>query len=177
MTRDLELTNYPTRLFTWNWYSNRYASKPFFIIKRILLTEHPAYTGASGNIQSSLYSTVGVYCWAWFIFIVIYTIGTIRSSWVLLMTLLFLDVELLLLATGYVLNCDKLLAPGSSVGFAVAFCSCRFFFSHLILSSPSLSDQWTGNSFVGRLGWLLRALVGCDPIGNHRVPHVPQLVG
>lgn len=99
----------------------------YFPVKRILLTKHPAYTDARGNIQSTFYDAVGIYCWAWFILTVIYTIAAIRSSWVLFMTLFFLDVELLLLATGYMSNSDKVLVSGNSVGFLVAFCSCQFF--------------------------------------------------
>lgn len=95
-------------------------------MERILLTKHPAYTDSSGNVQPTFYDAVGVYCWAWFILTVIYTIAAIRSSWVLFMTLLFLDVELLLLATGYMLGSYKILVAGNSVGFVVAFCSCQF---------------------------------------------------
>ncbi|KAL4939356.1 hypothetical protein BDV06DRAFT_214372 [Aspergillus oleicola] len=82
-----------------------------------------AYTSANGDLDSTFYDAVGVYCWAWFILTVIYTIAAVRSSWVLFMTLLLLDVELLLLAVGYMLNSDQVLVAGNSVGFAVAFCA------------------------------------------------------
>ncbi|KAL3471425.1 GPR1/FUN34/yaaH family-domain-containing protein [Aspergillus californicus] len=82
-----------------------------------------AYTNANGDINSTFYDAVGVYCWAWFILTVIYTIAAVRSSWVLFTTLLLLCVELLLLAVGYMLRSDPVLVAGNSVGFVVAFCS------------------------------------------------------
>ncbi|KAJ5623664.1 hypothetical protein N7490_012269 [Penicillium lividum] len=88
-----------------------------------LLSFATAYTDASGNIQSTFYDALGMYGWAWFILSVIYTLGASRSSWILLFTLFFLDIELLLLATGYMLNNDHVLVAGNSVGFVVAFCS------------------------------------------------------
>lgn len=96
-----------------------------------------------------------MYCWAWFILSVIYTIAAVRSSWILIFTLVFLDIELLLLATGYMLNKDQVLVAGNSVGFIVAFCSCE---SRNLFTSPStvtylaklltthLSADWAGSA-------------------------------
>jgi succinate-acetate transporter protein len=48
-----------------------------------------------------------------------------RSSWVLFLTLLSLDVELLLLAAGYMANSSNVLVAGNSVGFVVGFFACK----------------------------------------------------
>lgn len=48
-----------------------------------------------------------------------------RSSWILFATLFFLDLELLLLAVGYMLNNNSILLAANSIGFVVAFCSCK----------------------------------------------------
>lgn len=66
-----------------------------------------------------------MYCWAWFILTVIYTVAAIRSSWVLLLTLFFLDVELLLLAVGYMADSSTVLMTANSVGFVVGFFACE----------------------------------------------------
>jgi succinate-acetate transporter protein len=67
-----------------------------------------------------------MYCWAWFILTVIFTVAAMRSSWVLWFTLFFLDIELILLACGYMLDSSTTLVAANSVGFVVAFCSCKF---------------------------------------------------
>jgi succinate-acetate transporter protein len=66
-----------------------------------------------------------MYCWAWFILTVIYTVAAMRSSWVLFLTLFFLDIELLLLAAGYMASSSSVLVAGNSVGFVVGFFACK----------------------------------------------------
>jgi succinate-acetate transporter protein len=84
-----------------------------------------AYTDANGQLSSDFNNALGMYCWAWFILTVIFTIAAMRSSWVLWFTLFFLDIELILLACGYMLNSSATLVAANSVGFVVAFCSCE----------------------------------------------------
>lgn len=67
-----------------------------------------------------------MYCWAWFILTVIFTIAAVRSSWVLFLTLFFLDVELLLLAAGYMADSSATLVAANSVGFIVGFFACEW---------------------------------------------------
>lgn len=67
-----------------------------------------------------------MYLWAWFILTVIFTIAAIRSSWVLFLDLFFLDIVLMLLACGYMLNMPRLETAGSALGFVVALLSCKF---------------------------------------------------
>ncbi|KAI4764862.1 hypothetical protein E4T52_03836 [Aureobasidium sp. EXF-3400] len=78
---------------------------------------------ASGKISQEFNNALSMYCWAWFILTVIFTIAAMRSSWILWFTLFFLDIELILLASGYMLNSSATLLAANSVGFVVAFCS------------------------------------------------------
>ncbi|KAG9570458.1 hypothetical protein KCU71_g534, partial [Aureobasidium melanogenum] len=82
-----------------------------------------SYTDASGKISQEFNNALSMYCWAWFILTVIFTIAAMRSSWILWFTLFFLDIELILLASGYMLNSSATLLAANSVGFVVAFCS------------------------------------------------------
>jgi len=84
-----------------------------------------AYTNANGQLSADFNNALGMYCWAWFILTVIFTIAAMRSSWVLWFTRFFLDIELVLLACGYMLNSSSTLIAANSVGFVVAFCSCE----------------------------------------------------
>lgn len=66
-----------------------------------------------------------MYLWAWFILTVIFTVAAMRSSWVLFLDLFVLDIVLLLLACGYMLNVPSLETAGSALGFVVAILSCE----------------------------------------------------
>jgi succinate-acetate transporter protein len=104
-----------------------------------------SYTDSStGQLNSQFSQALAMYLWAWFILTAIYTIAAMRSSWVLFLDLFFLDIDLLLLACGYMLNNTALLKAGNSIGFVVAFLSCR-----CLKSSPV---QMLANSTVNRLG-------------------------
>jgi succinate-acetate transporter protein len=80
---------------------------------------------ATGNLRPEFYDALGLYCWAWFILSVIFTIAAIRSSCILFAVLFFLDIELVLLAVGYMLNSSPTLIVANSIGFVVAFFSCK----------------------------------------------------
>lgn len=114
-----------------------------------------AYTDANGQLSADFNNALGMYCWAWFILTVIFTIAAMRSSWVLWFTLFFLDIELILLACGYMLNSSTTLVAANSVGFVVAFCSCK---------SPFAVDLYPPSEVsllnVSRLGWLRWTVVG-----------------
>lgn len=84
-----------------------------------------AYTQADGSISPQFDEALAMYVWAWFILTVIFTIAAMRSSWILFLDLFFLDIDLLLLACGYMLGNTQLLVAGNSVGFIVAFLSCK----------------------------------------------------
>jgi len=83
-----------------------------------------AYTDpATGELNSQFPNALAMYLWAWFILTVIYTIAAMRSSWVLFLDLFVLDIVLMLLACGYMLDNTKLEKAGSGLGFVVAFLS------------------------------------------------------
>ncbi|THZ82600.1 hypothetical protein D6C84_05680 [Aureobasidium pullulans] len=83
-----------------------------------------SYTNpTTGQLTPDFNNALGMYCWAWFILTVIFTIAAMRSSWVLWFTLFFLDIELILLACGYMFDSSNTLLAANSVGFVVAFCS------------------------------------------------------
>ena len=86
-----------------------------------------AYTDPStGQLTAMFPQALAMYLFAWFILVVIFTIGAVRSSWVLFLDLVFLDLDLLLLACGYMLGNDSLLIAGNSLGFVVAFLTCEY---------------------------------------------------
>ena len=85
-----------------------------------------AYTDATtGELNAQFSNALTMYLWAWFILTVIFTVAAMRSSWVLFLDLFFLDIVLLLLACGYMLNDSRLETAGSALGFVVAFLSCE----------------------------------------------------
>jgi succinate-acetate transporter protein len=87
-----------------------------------------SYTDSStGQLNEQFPQALAMYVWAWFILTVIFTIAAMRSSWILFLDLLFLDIDLLLLACGYMLNNTTLLKAGNGIGFVVAFLSCKHF--------------------------------------------------
>jgi uncharacterized protein len=85
-----------------------------------------AYTDTTtGELNDQFPNALAMYLWAWFILTVIYTIAAMRSSWILFLDLFVLDIVLLLLACGYMLNNSSLEKGGSALGFVVAFLSCK----------------------------------------------------
>jgi hypothetical protein len=86
-----------------------------------------AYTdNSTGELLPEFFNAIAMYAWAWFILTVIFTVAAVRSSWILFLTLFFLDVELLLLGAGYMVNSASTLTAANSVGFVVAFLSCMY---------------------------------------------------
>ncbi|KAF5563138.1 FUN34-like transmembrane protein [Fusarium phyllophilum] len=82
-----------------------------------------AYTDKSGALSPDFQQAIAMYIWAWFILTVIYTIAAVRSSWVLFLDLLALDICLILLAAGNMVNSTSVLNAGYAFGYLVAFLS------------------------------------------------------
>jgi succinate-acetate transporter protein len=80
----------------------------------------------TGAVSPEFNQALAMYVWAWFILTVVFTIAAMRSSWVLFLDLLFLDLTLILLAAGFMTENMAVLKAGYSVGFVVAFLSCGF---------------------------------------------------
>lgn len=88
-----------------------------------------AYSDANGNLLPSFYNALGIYCWAWFILTVIYTVGAMRGSWPLFLALFFLDIVLILMAAGFMVQSNNVLTAGYSIGFIVTFLAVSVFLS------------------------------------------------
>ncbi|KAJ4157021.1 hypothetical protein NW754_008663 [Fusarium falciforme] len=82
-----------------------------------------AYMDSEGNLSPEFQQSIALYLWAWFILSVIYTIAAIRSSWVLFLDLVALDVCLILLATGNMVQSTAVLNAGYAFGYLVAILS------------------------------------------------------
>jgi succinate-acetate transporter protein len=122
-----------------------------------------AYTDESGALSPDFQQAIAIYIWAWFILTVIYTIAAVRSSWVLFLDLLALDICLILLAAGNMVNSTSVLNAGYAFGYLVAIMSCKLF---LFRAIPLLM-------ILPRLGWLCRSFCWrCDSIRGSYIPHV-----
>ncbi|CAF9940200.1 hypothetical protein IMSHALPRED_001787 [Imshaugia aleurites] len=78
---------------------------------------------ATGKPLPELDQALALLVWAWFILSVIFTVAATRASWSLLLTLVFFDLESMLLAVGYTVGNDQILIASRAVGFVVSFCA------------------------------------------------------
>lgn len=67
-----------------------------------------------------------MYLFSWLILNAIFTVAALRSSWTLFMALLLFNIELILLATGYMIDNASLLTAGNAIGFLIALCACKY---------------------------------------------------
>jgi succinate-acetate transporter protein len=102
-----------------------------------------AYTDSSGNLTPDFQQSIALYLWAWFILTAIYTFAAVRSSWVLFLDFVALDVCLILLATGNMVQSNAVLDAGYAFGYLVAIFSCE------LSSSSSLGYFADGLSQTG----------------------------
>ncbi|KAI1084938.1 GPR1/FUN34/yaaH family-domain-containing protein [Whalleya microplaca] len=80
-----------------------------------------AYTDAeTGALLPEFHQAVAMFVWAWWIISIIFTVASVRSSWALVGVLVFVDIDLLLLAVGNMLGQEALLKASSGFGFAAA---------------------------------------------------------
>lgn len=105
-----------------------------------------SYTDSStGQFNEQFPRALAMCVSASFILIVILTIAAMRSSCVLFLDLFFLDIDLLLLACGYMLNNIALLEAGNRFSFVVAFLSCKHpQLSYIRVSANPSSSDWAG---------------------------------
>jgi uncharacterized protein len=80
----------------------------------------------TGELSPDFQQSLALYLWAWFILTVIYTVASMRTTWVLFLDLLALDICLLLLAMGAMLQSQAASTAGYAFGFLVAGFSCKF---------------------------------------------------
>ncbi|KAK6837329.1 hypothetical protein RU639_001545 [Aspergillus parasiticus] len=103
-----------------------------------------AYTdSATGAISPSFNQALSLYLWAWLIVTVVFTVAAMRSSWVLFIDLFLLDICLLLLACGYMVNVQSLLTAGYAFGLVVSFLSCEYHLGDCELKLIDSAD-WAG---------------------------------
>jgi uncharacterized protein len=106
-----------------------------------------AYTDEkTGELNSQFPNALAMYLWAWFILTVIYTVAAMRSSWILFLDLLVLDIVLMLLACGYMLNVKSLETAGSALGFVVALLSCKLLRSAISYIMAHTEIDWAGTA-------------------------------
>ncbi|OJI98318.1 hypothetical protein ASPVEDRAFT_147562 [Aspergillus versicolor CBS 583.65] len=83
-----------------------------------------AYTDpATGELRDEFHQALAMFLFAWFIVTVIFSIGAMRTSWVLFVDLVCLSVCLLCIACGNMVGNDALLKAGYSMGLVVSFLS------------------------------------------------------
>jgi len=81
-----------------------------------------AYTDPqTGELTDEFNQALAIYLLAWMILTIIYAIGAMRSSLVLVVDLSILSLEFLLLSCGFFVGNNTLLIAGNSIGFVVAF--------------------------------------------------------
>jgi hypothetical protein len=116
-----------------------------------------AYTDkATGELNAEFPQALAIYIWAWFTLAMIFTIGAVRSSWVLMADLLAVDLYLALAACGYMTGNESLIKGSSGMGFVVAFLSCESLSPSSMLVYGEVEDA---NGFWNRK--IGRALQGC----------------
>ncbi|CAJ2506923.1 Uu.00g081090.m01.CDS01 [Anthostomella pinea] len=82
-----------------------------------------SYADGNGGLKPEFEQAVALFVWQWFIITVIFTIGAIRSNYVLLSVLSLADVTLILIATGNMTGNENILRASSGFGFASAIMS------------------------------------------------------
>ncbi|KAL4787987.1 GPR1/FUN34/yaaH family-domain-containing protein [Aspergillus varians] len=83
-----------------------------------------AYTDPeTGTLSPEFNQAVALYLWAWFIVNTFYAIAAVRSSWVLFIDLIILDLGFLLLAVGFMTGDRGVLRGGYAVLLVTAFLS------------------------------------------------------
>jgi succinate-acetate transporter protein len=88
-----------------------------------------AYTDKeTGHLTSEFQQSVALYLWVWFILTVIFTMAALRSSWVLVLLFAFLDICLMLLAIGNMINNQRCLLAGYGIGYIVTLFSCKYLY-------------------------------------------------
>ncbi|KAH9884556.1 GPR1/FUN34/yaaH family-domain-containing protein [Xylariomycetidae sp. FL2044] len=63
---------------------------------------------------------VAMFVWGWFIMSVIFTLAAVRSSWVLLIALVFVDLCLMLIACGQMVDNEEVLKASAVFGLVAA---------------------------------------------------------
>lgn len=105
-----------------------------------------AYTDSSGAVSPEFNQAIAIYMWAWFIVSVLFTVAAFKTTWVIFIDMLFVDLCLLLLACGFMVGNQGVLTAGYSIGMVVAFLSCKLNLSFLLSGVVADEIDWAGCS-------------------------------
>ena len=79
----------------------------------------------TGEISPDFQQSLALYLWAWFILTVLFTVASMRTTWILFLDLFALDICLLLLAVGAMMQNHSISIAGYAFGYLVAILSCK----------------------------------------------------
>lgn len=79
----------------------------------------------TGELLPEFPQALAMFVWAWFIVSVIFTIAATRSSWVLLILLVFVDITFIFIGAGHMTGNASLGTAASATGFVSAFLACK----------------------------------------------------
>lgn len=96
-----------------------------------------AYTDSSGAMNPEFNQAVAVFMWVWFIVSCIFTVAASRSTWVIFIDLIMVDITLLLLACGFMVGVQGLMTAGYAFGLVVCFLSCKSSSHNLTVEGPA----------------------------------------
>ena len=80
----------------------------------------------TGELNNQFSQAIAMFVFAWFVLTMVFTVGAMRSSWVLFIALMFVDLHLLLIACGHLTGNNRLNVAGNSAGLVVAFLACEY---------------------------------------------------
>lgn len=86
-----------------------------------------SYTDSNGALSPEFNQAVSIYMFVWFIISVLYTVAAYKSTWMVFIDLIMVDICLLLLACGFMVGNQGVLTAGYSFGMVVSFLSCESF--------------------------------------------------
>lgn len=84
----------------------------------------------TGALDPSFPQAVSIFMWAWFILSVAFTVAAMRSSWILFLDFVAVDLFFLLLACGNMVDSVALQQGGYAFGFVVVLLSVKSPFPH-----------------------------------------------
>ncbi|RJE24541.1 GPR1/FUN34/yaaH family [Aspergillus sclerotialis] len=82
-----------------------------------------AYTDANGALSPEFNQAVSIYMWVWFIISVLFTVAAYKSTWIVFIDMISVDLCLLLLACGFMVSNQSVLTAGYSFGMVACFLS------------------------------------------------------
>ncbi|KAI1773584.1 GPR1/FUN34/yaaH family-domain-containing protein [Hypoxylon cercidicola] len=80
-----------------------------------------AYTDPeTGALMPEFDQAIAMFAWTWFVVSMVFTVATVRRSLVIVSALVFVDITLILLAVGHMLDSESCLKTSAATGFITA---------------------------------------------------------